>query len=193
MATEIEALYKLHDGKYVVELVLNEVRQLFNSLDPSPFREKELDRNAEEYIFNAVGDIPVSKPVELIIYLPASRITPEISEAIKSGIHYHFQYLSASEETELRRLNRRGRRFLLLGVVILFGGVVTSQVINLYSQNLLARALQSILLIISWVTIWEPIHIFLYDRSPINQKIQIYDKISRMDIFVGPIKVAQQG
>ncbi len=191
MPTEIEALYKLHDGKYVVELILTDVRQLFNSLDPSPFREKELDRNAEEYIFNAVGDIPISKPVELMIYLPASRITPEISEAIKSGIRYHFHYLSAYEETELRRLNRRGRRFLFLGVVILFGGVLTSQVISLFSQNLLARALQDILLIISWVTIWEPIHIFLYDRSPINQKIQIYDKISRMDVFVGPIKDAQ--
>jgi hypothetical protein len=33
-----------------IEISLNRLSQLFNSLDPSPFRERDLDQNAEDYI-----------------------------------------------------------------------------------------------------------------------------------------------
>jgi hypothetical protein len=35
-----------------VELKISNVIQLFNTLDPSPFYEKELDSDAEEYLYN---------------------------------------------------------------------------------------------------------------------------------------------
>jgi hypothetical protein len=34
----------------VLELYLAEQRQLFNSMDPAPFRERDLDPEAQEYI-----------------------------------------------------------------------------------------------------------------------------------------------
>lgn len=184
MAADIEALYKQREGTYIIELVLSDVKQLFNSFDPSPFREKELDRDAQEYIFNAVGDIPRSEPVELVIYLPGVMITAEIEDAITFGIHNHFHYQAAYAEKELRRLSRRGRRFLFLGFSILFGGVLARQVISAFEPNVLARAIEDMLLIISWVTLWEPVHIFLYERSPLKEKIQIYEKIAAMDVII---------
>ena len=33
-----------------LELHVGEMRQLFNAMDPAPFRERDLDPNAEEYI-----------------------------------------------------------------------------------------------------------------------------------------------
>jgi len=55
-----ESLYRREDGKFVIELVLKNVMQLFNSFDPSPFHEKELDSDAEEYLFNTIDDLPVA-------------------------------------------------------------------------------------------------------------------------------------
>jgi hypothetical protein len=34
----------------VIEVHVAELRQLFNAIDPSPFREKDLDINVEEFI-----------------------------------------------------------------------------------------------------------------------------------------------
>ena len=33
-----------------IELRINEIGQLFHSLDPFPFRERDLDKEAEEYL-----------------------------------------------------------------------------------------------------------------------------------------------
>ncbi len=34
----------------IIEIRVNEIAQLFHTLDPFPFREKDLDREAEDYI-----------------------------------------------------------------------------------------------------------------------------------------------
>jgi hypothetical protein len=36
----------------LIEIRIREVKQLFNSMDPSPFNERDLDRDADEYIVN---------------------------------------------------------------------------------------------------------------------------------------------
>jgi hypothetical protein len=43
-----------------LEVRLSTLRQLFNSLDPSPFHEKDLDREAEEYIVGWANEYPPS-------------------------------------------------------------------------------------------------------------------------------------
>ena len=45
-----EALYREREGKLLIELELHSIMQIFNSFDPAPFHEKELDREAEEYM-----------------------------------------------------------------------------------------------------------------------------------------------
>ena len=45
-------------GVHHVELNLRDVNQLFNTIDPSPFREKDLDRDAEEFMA-ADGNLPL--------------------------------------------------------------------------------------------------------------------------------------
>ena len=34
----------------LIEVRVSELKQLFNAIDPSPFRERDLDPNAEEFI-----------------------------------------------------------------------------------------------------------------------------------------------
>ncbi|MDQ3258423.1 MAG: hypothetical protein M3R15_31815 [Acidobacteriota bacterium] len=36
--------------RHSIEIYVDRIEQLFNSMDPSPFHEKDLDRDAEEFI-----------------------------------------------------------------------------------------------------------------------------------------------
>ena len=42
----------------MIELSVQEVAQLFESLDPYPFREKDLDKDAEEFIVGWARELP---------------------------------------------------------------------------------------------------------------------------------------
>ncbi|MBP1929119.1 hypothetical protein J2741_001666 [Methanolinea mesophila] len=186
--TDIKSLYRQHEGRIMVEIVLDNVMELYNSLDPSPFRKRELDHAAEEYIYNAIDDFPLKEPMEIVVYLPPSKITPDVQDSIRSGIHNHFNYRLAAGERELRRTLRTGRKFLVVGVVILVAALLIRESLSLFPSTVENQAVQNILLILSWVAIWEPIHIFLYERSPISQRKKIYEKITSMPVFVKAIQ-----
>ncbi len=186
--TDIKSLYRQHDGRIMVEIVLDNVMELYNSLDPSPFRKRELDHAAEEYIYNAIDDFSLKEPMEIVVYLPPSKITPDVQDSIRSGIHNHYNYRLAAEERELRRTLRKGRMFLVIGVVILVVALLIREYLSTFPSTVENQAVQNVLLILSWVAIWEPIHIFLYERTPVSQRQKIYEKISTMPVFVKAIQ-----
>jgi hypothetical protein len=57
-----------------IEINLNRLSQLFNSLDPSPFHERDLDQDAEDYIVGSAEEAPRQHPLRLVIHLPAEQL-----------------------------------------------------------------------------------------------------------------------
>ena len=56
----------------VIELRVDDVAQLFHTLDPFPFREKDLDREAEEYIVGWARELPGRLPLKIVVHFPNS-------------------------------------------------------------------------------------------------------------------------
>ena len=52
---KMESIFKNEDGYFLIEIRLSNLVQFFNSLDPSPFRDKDLDDDAERYIVDRSG------------------------------------------------------------------------------------------------------------------------------------------
>ena len=86
-----------------VEVNLREVGQLFNTMDPSPFHERDLDHDAEEFILSWVREFPVNAPVTLIVHLsefpPGSEPQPLVEEAV----HNYFAYRARRNRLEFGR------------------------------------------------------------------------------------------
>jgi hypothetical protein len=112
--------YNREGQTYLIEIRLIDARQLFNSLDPSPFLERDLDDNAETYIVQAIQEFSLQTSLKLVFYLPepawreAKRILPE-------AIHNYFRYRRHNATQELRQMLRQGRTSLLIGLVDFIG------------------------------------------------------------------------
>jgi hypothetical protein len=55
-----------------IELRVNEVAQLFHTLDPFPFRERDLDREAEDFIVGWARELPIDQPIRIVVHFPDS-------------------------------------------------------------------------------------------------------------------------
>ena len=63
-----------------VELRLDRISRLYNSLDPAPFHEKELEAAADEYIVGSAEDVG-GRPFRLVIMLPQDELArPEAAQ-----------------------------------------------------------------------------------------------------------------
>jgi len=73
-----------------IEIRLSRPQQLFNSLDPSPFHERDLDQDAEDYLVDSVDEFPLKKPLTLIIHVPADQLPPGSGPNLGQSIHNYF-------------------------------------------------------------------------------------------------------
>ena len=69
----------------VIEVHVGELKQLFNSIDPSPFRNKDLDREAEEFIVGWAKDLPRDVPLALLVDLDRQAGLPDEAAVLRDG------------------------------------------------------------------------------------------------------------
>lgn len=61
----------------VVEVHVGELRQLFDAIDPSPFRDRDLDPKAEEFIVGWAKDLPRDASFALVVDLDREAGLPD--------------------------------------------------------------------------------------------------------------------
>ncbi len=167
-----------------IEIRLSRPQQLFNSLDPSPFHERDLDEDAEAYIVDSADEFAMKDPLKLVIHLPADQLDPDAANALPQAIHHYFNYRLEETRRRLRFFFRDGRTALMVGLVFLFGCIVLRQLILAMGQGLAAEIADEGLYILGWVAMWRPLEIFLYDWRPIWHRSRLFAKLSKIPVIV---------
>jgi hypothetical protein len=172
--------YRREDGDWLIELRLREPRQLFHSLDPSPFHEKDLDPAAEAYIEDAVRELGHRQPMRLRVHLPAEQAGLPDTGTVPDAIGHYFAYRAGQTRIDLRRLLQRALANLAIGLLFLFACLSLRRTLEALGYELLAEGL----LIIGWVALWRPVEMFLYDWWPLLRRARRLEAIARMPVEV---------
>ncbi len=169
----------------LIEMHLREVRQLFDAMDPSPFREKDLDPDAEEYIAGSAEELPTRSPRTLVIHLDQPTGLPDESRAVGDAVREHFARRSRLRRRDLRRLLRRGFISLGIGSSLLIALFLAAHALARgLGEGGMAALLREGLVIGGWVAMWRPLEIFLYDWWPVLGEQRTYDRLSRIAVRV---------
>ena len=184
-------LAKQDETPYKLEINLQTSKQLFNTFDPSPFHEKDLDAAAERYIVDSVDELALHKPVHLLIHLPQSEIVPDIANQFREAIRGFFIYRASEARHHLRRCFRDGRIALIVGVSFLLSCLLIRELLLPFTEGFLYRLLTEGFLIIGWVALWHPLDIFLYHWWPLLRRYRLLKKISRLSVEVTQSSSAQ--
>lgn len=167
-----------------IELRLRELNQLFDSFDPAPFHEKDLDRDAEEYIVSWAREFAPAMPLVFRLHLPEDQRRLEPERTVKQAIANYFKYRADLARLEVRRTLQEGRRSLLVGVVFLAVCMFAREMLRLYEPMEWMRFPEEGLLILGWVAMWRPIELLLYDWWGPLRKRRTYENLSRMRVEV---------
>ncbi len=186
MQKDLSSLYRTEGRTVLIELELNTFSQFFNTLDPSPFYEKDIDPDAEEYIVDAAREIHLHQPIKVVLYLPPTEAAKEDAEQVAEAMHHYFAYRARAARRELRHLFRQGRLSLTIGLAFLAFCVVARSLLPLLfrTQPVALDFIQEGLVISGWVAMWRPFQIFLYDWWPIRRRIAVLRKLSAVTIEI---------
>ena len=169
----------------VIEIRLTELRQLFNAIDPSPFRQRDLDPRAEEFIVDWARDLEVDKPWALVVHLDRGAGRTDEAAALREAIHEYFGQRSAASKRRLRELFHRGRISLVIALAFLTASIVVGDVVASYfGDGRFGEIVREGFLIGGWVAMWRPLEVFLYDWWPIRAEGRLLQRLSTMPVRI---------
>lgn len=150
-----------------IDIRLRHLSQLFDSLDPSPFREGALTEEAEVYLMKKVQDLPDEKPIRIVIHLPADEAVRSLQPEIAAAFTGHFAFCERIESKHFKEELRAWRQFALIGFAALSTCLFLAwQIAHNLPARPLSRILQESFVILGWVSVWKPIETVLYDLLP---------------------------
>lgn len=160
---------------HAIEVKLQTVQQLFNSMDPSPFHERDLDQDAESFIESWAHECPRKTGIKIVIHLaqPSSVTDATIADSIRN----FYRYKADLNRNDLRRLFREGWTSLVVGVIFLAVCETVAHSLA-HRPGELTRIFTEGLIIIGWVAMWRPLDTYLYRWWPIRRLGRIHRKLA---------------
>jgi len=165
-------------------LRVREIAQLFNSMDPTPFLNKDLDPEAEDFIEAWAAGYPPGSRFHITIHLEQWPTDGDPSEMLIGAIHNHFSYKAERTRRALKHLLQQGRVSMIIGLVFVALCLLAADTIGKFGTHTGYSIARESLTIIGWVAMWRPLEIFLYDWWPLQRQIRLYQKLSSAHIQV---------
>ncbi len=170
----------------LIEVRVERLAQLFNSLDPSPFRNRDIDQDAEAYILDWARELPRDAALVLNIHLPADEAIKAKRGGIAESFAHYFADRAAAADRDLAEHFRAARRYFTIGLPVLAACLISSQTVApLLGGGTLSRIIEESLIIVGWVANWKWIEAVLYDWWPLKRRRDLYRRLtaSRMEII----------
>ena len=167
----------------IIEVRLAALPQRFNTIDPTPFKERDLDPRVEEFIVGRAREIPNKKRIALLVHLDQRAASAEEALVVRDAIHGFFADRARVSRARLRQLFRQGRISLVIGLTVLTALIGAAEFLTRRTTETgFAPILHESLLIGGWVAMWRPLEVFLYDWWPISAEARMFDRLAAMPI-----------
>jgi hypothetical protein len=166
-----------------IEVRVHELGQIFNSLDPSPFTERDLDDDAEAYIVGWAREVDTGAPFRIVVHLPDGELQKARERGLESAICNYFGYRVGMLERDSSDLFRTGRRSLAVGIAVLAVCIGLGQALRTaFPDSAFAQVIAEGITIFGWVANWRPAEIFLYDIWAMRRRLSLYQRLADAQI-----------
>lgn len=176
--------YRKEDDRFCIDIRLKTSRQLFDGRDPAPFRERDLDDQAVEYLLGALAELPRGSEVKLVFWLSDEPSPPLPEGTIVEAVRAHFGYEEEQFNRRVREHLRRAQLSLLLGLAVLVAFLSLAELSGRLLTGPPHQIAREGLVITGWVAMWRPLEALLYDWWPL-----VTERNRRRKLRNAPIEV----
>jgi hypothetical protein len=169
----------------LIEVRIARIEALFESLDPSPFHERDLDPEAADYILGWALELPRDAPLVIRLHLPEDEAARAPTETVTPAIRAYFTYRAGIADRDRREVFRLGRRYLAIGLGVLALCLLSARAAPaILGAGPAAEILAEGLLILGWVANWKPLETLLYDWLPLYRRAGLLRRLAAARVEV---------
>jgi len=153
----------------------------FNAHDPAPLYKRHLSHKFEQYIMSSVI---ASKRYSTIKYkfIYKTAIDEQYTEPLILAIRTHFSEKKVLKEIEFEKFKKRGWALLLVSMVVMMVCKGVESLLN--SKGIqIHGTINNGMDIFSWVILWRPIDVLIFNWNPYLKEICLLDKLKTAEVI----------
>lgn len=171
--------YRREGGRTCIDVRVRSIEQIFDNRDPMPFLERDLDDEVAQYLTECATDIG-REPLRVAFWSETSSLD---EAAVQKAFRNHFDYELGRARRRVRASARSARNGFFIGIALMVVLRVISEVFVMQlSPGDARRILHEGLVIVSWVALWRPIDLVLYDFWPVRERRQIIEQLRDAEV-----------
>ncbi len=165
-----------------VSLRVRHLGQLFSSFDPSPFWDRDLDRDAVAFVEEEFSDRPRDRAWVLNISTADhyDYTHSDVQEAVKR----YYMRLADSARHKIREQLRIGRISLAVGFGVFMLCMAGREVFESTQLAPLPRVLDEGLILLAWIALWLPIEQLVSDLIPLIRQRTFYRRLAHIRVHL---------
>ncbi len=164
---------------FTIKVSSDHYEDLFNRLDPTPFRRRDISPDFKAFLEDCSDEIPTRYPVRLKLVLTAERQDPLLEREICDGLHNYFAYILNVNGSKIRQKRLRALKYLLFSLSSIVSAIILRGVLP---ASLPAGVLLEGLTIAGWVFLWETISVNFIQMDDLQHDQRKYRRLIRAEI-----------
>ena len=163
-----------------VNIHVRDLAQLFNSLDPSPFWDRDLDRTAAQFIEEEFSEKLSVENWHLYVHAHEGSTSPA---DLQAALENYYGRMASSARRALREYFW-GAQWTLVGGVVVF-------LLSMGLRSALERLTGSLppildqgLIILAWLALWRPAEMLLYGWVPLRRRQHLYERLAGIKVVI---------
>ncbi len=164
-----------------VNIRVRNLAQLFNSLDASPFWDRDLDTHAAAFIEEEFSENRSAALWHLHVHASEGEdLAPDLQPAVE---HYYTR-MAHSAALRLREQLHLGQLALLGGLAIFLLSMSARRILVSLLPRGLSPLLGEGLIILAWLALWRPVETLVYGWVPLYRQRRLYQRLAAVQVTV---------
>jgi hypothetical protein len=159
---------------FVLDVSAESYEHLFNHLDPSPYKQRDLDPDLLDYLLICSEDIPFYYPIQISVKIPLSQQDNLREKEIMAGMKSNFAHWVHLTKSRISRIRKKAFTYILTSISLI---TISTLIRNWMPESVGLVFIPEGLMIGGWVFMWEAISLLFIHMNEEKDPLKHYQRL----------------
>lgn len=160
-------------NSFIIAVAIENYTDIFNELDPAPFKNRDLNTDLRVYLEDSSADIPLKNDIILQFNILNERQDLKREERISFGLKTYFSFVQRQLRRQIRQSYQKSVFYVGIAFMLLLAAYSLR---TLGGQDIITNTVLEGITIGGWVFLWEAISTFAFKNRSIKSKNKHYKR-----------------